>query len=286
MRSAAYRLLASITIGLGGLAALLFGISQIALRNEIVSKYSDYHRTAAWNSLGTNEALCISYGVGLILIAAISVAFIVLLNTKFARAPFRIGPMLFVMPLWLIEVTSLLAYDYSLLFRDNTWVLAFVLSMVVVALGGIGIVLLPGHRAAPGRVFAMIFLVVLSVGSIADLLFIVNPSIAASSFAFSLLGNIARLIAIPLVVYALFVRERRTLQTEPEARPDGTAPMPLAETNKATKPIPSNGDAETEKTKNLRQRLLEAKSLYEEGLIDQDEYSQMKKQALEERNSQ
>lgn len=268
MNTKNYGMLASISMAIGGLVALLFGIQNLISRMSPSS---------------------ITYGVLLLVVMAIAITIVILYNTKFSDQKDRLGFYFAVMPIWLIEAVSLIAVDYGSVWFNTTSLIGFILTVLIIVAGAIGFGLVVRGKIIPGRVFSLIFLVIDFVGTILGL---ANGS---TSWVLALIGNIFRLFAIAFVIAVLFMTKGLTplsnLHKEDMEAKDAYAPAPMLSKPAPSPVVKEKAPLQREETvfaskaqeskQTMREKLLEAKQLYEEGLISEEEYTTLKKKVID-----
>lgn len=259
-REQKYALLATLAISLGGGASLLFGIANIVWSGGYVA--------------------AIIYGVLLLIIAIAAAATAVLYNTKWKDEQMNRGMALSLLPIWLIEATALLAIDYVNVWRNGVAVTLFVFTILIIFFGSMGMTLIRRGRIPLGRVFVMIFLGIDFIGSILGFV--------GSGNALVIIGNVVRLGAIGLVVAVLFMTKGISPLTSVSGssnyEPSSNGPSyengshEVETRRESERPVPP---LEEKKEKTLHDKLSEAKKLYDDGLISEEEYALLKKKAID-----
>ena len=273
-------IIATFAMVVGGIVALLFAILNFQYARYIMN---------------------LLYGVILIIVVVATIALIALYNTKFSGQQEKYGFYFAIMPIWLIEAGSLLAVDYAYIGSNATLLATFIISLIILATGGIGFNLIARGRFIPGRVFSLIFLILELVGTV--LSFPAAASLPAASLALSVSvwGNILRIVTVISLTVVLFmtkdvtaqpvdrrdaVSEPKPMQTryESESAVEQAAPEP-APVTRIESPIEKKETAPTfivqEPKQSMREKLVEAKQLYEEGLISDEEYTILKRRAID-----
>lgn len=271
-------IVANFSMVVGGIVALLFAISNFQFIGYVTN---------------------ILYGVILIFVFIATFLLIALYNTRLSDQKEKYGFYFGIMPIWLIEAGSLLVIDYAYLGSNGPLLATFIITLIVLATGGVGFNLIVRGRIIPGRVFSLIFLILALVGSALN--FSAVTSLPVASGVLSVLGNILRIFAIISLTVVLFmtkdvtaqpvvrrdaVSEPKPMQTryESESAVEQAAPEP-APVTRIESPIEKKETAPTpivqEPKQSMREKLIEAKQLYEEGLINDEEYTILKRRAID-----
>lgn len=258
-----YGIISSIATGLGGLAALLFGILNLQYSGGYI--------------------LSTIYGVLLLLVMVGAIVMVTLFNTKLSDKKDLYGFPFAIMPIWLIEATSLLGIDYTRIWGVEGGTLTVILTFVIVITGSVGYGLIMRKKIVPGRVFSLIFLGIALIGSI----------LSFNRIALSIIGNICRLGAIVLAIVVLFMTKGLTpLPALPEQETERVAYTTPAQSQNKPRPVfeeepaamqkaPEPAPAVQEPKQTMREKLIEAKQLYEDGLISEEEYAALKKKTID-----
>ena len=248
-----YRILATLAISLGAACALLFGILSLTANGNYVPN--------------------IIYGVLLLLIAVGGAVLAILLNVKFKDRQTEFGVQFSMMPLFFIEGAYLISVDYQNLRSYPAGVVTFVFTILILLSGSIGMALLRKGNVVVGRVFILIFLGVDLIGTF----------MGFTAGGLVVLGNILRLGAIGLTVAVLFLTKglsplKMVNGQTVEYHADVPEERPVQES--APKPVKKQHANAPKSGKSLREELLEAKQLYEDGLISEEEYKLIKEKAI------
>lgn len=259
-----YRLIAAIGVSLGGLAALMFSIPNFSRMNSIYDSMS---------------SRVIVYAVLLLLIVAGAITMNILLYTKLKDKVQQYGLFFAILPIWAIEAFSLITVNYEYLGQDGTAMFTFILTLSIIAVGSVGFNLMRRGKRIAGRICTSIFLAIVLVGTIMGFV----PSNGVSD-NMVILGNVLRLFAIAAIGIVLYgkvndgdaeaVTNEHTVPTIESARPTKKKEEPAA-----TAAIEARQPEEPKQS--LREKLVEAKALYEDGLISEEEYAEIKKQAIQ-----
>ena len=266
-----YRHLAAVGISLGGLAALMLGIFNILLM-----KYYE----------SPTKAMMLTFGILLILVTVGAIIMTILLYTRLKDRGDKFGLYFAILPIWLIEALSLLAIDYAAIRYDSSTIVTLVFTILIVASGAIGFNLMMRGRKIPGRILTSIFLAIVVIGTIVN---IVNTSRyydgTNTAQTLGIFGNVLRLFSVAFIGILLYasVKDADAPVAVEEATPVVSEPTPAKRVETPVQPVAPAPEAPkpAEPKQSLREKLVEAKALYDDGLISEEEYAQIKKQAIE-----
>lgn len=264
-----YRHLAAAGISLGGLTALMLGIPNIQLFRHYDPRIGN---------------MMLTYGVLLILITVGAVVMNILLYTKLKEQGSRIGLLFAILPIWLIEALSLLSIDYGAIGGNPTAIVTLVLTLLIIIAGSIGFNLMMRGRKIPGRILTSIFLAIVLIGTFMN--FANANEMADEVKGLIIFGNVLRLFSIVLIGVLLYSNVKdegdAPIMAE-EAAPVVSEPAPAKRVETPVQPVAPAPEAPkpAEPKQSLREKLVEAKALYDDGLISEEEYAQIKKQAIE-----
>jgi len=249
-----YRIVAAVGVALGGLAAMIFAIANFKMGQM------------------TGSVSSTIYAVLLILVTLGAIAMNILLYTKLKDEVEKYGLFFAILPIWAIEAFSLLAINYADLGGNGAAIATLILTFLIIITGSIGFNLMRrGHRI-PGRILTTIFLAIVFIGTIINF----TGSGDGGLFVF---GNVLRLLALVPICIVLYAPVRDGV-TPSAGQPRPAPQQPKYEKPAAPKVEPVEPKKEEPK-QSLREKLLEAKALYDDGLISEEEYAEIKKQAIE-----
>jgi|GEM_PF-2917139 len=291
-----YRAVVAAGLALGGLATLMFSMANFLFGQGIFEKYIR-NQTHAQQAYVTAQSTSTIYGVLLLLLLLGIIAIAVLLFSILKGKEEKYGLLFAIFPIWGIEALSLLAIDYSALANNAFAIVTFILTLLIIVAGSIGVSLMMKGKRIAGRILTTIFMAVVFAGTILNLT-------SQNDFSYvqgmTVTGNVLRFLALIPVCVVLFASVRDValpstpLVAEPAkpapteikdeksaaqkvepaaskpATPTPVAPKPAASTT--IKPRPAGAKP------SLRDKLLEIQKLYDEGAISQQEYDELMKQ--------
>ncbi len=255
----------------GALAALFLAVNcftPIKAYQYNYYYYGDYDLHAY--QIGPSP-LDILYGVLLLLVCV--AGSIVLLGLGLKKWPEKFqstGISIAIMPLYSIEALSLISINYGHLYNIQV-LLTFIFALLIVACGGLGSYFASKGKRIPARILLMVFLAFLLAGSIMIFITAGQYRDYPDKMSLIIIGNVFRVIAIGFTIPIVFSRYPFAFA--------GAAPQ-TPRTNKAVYYAQMQEEA-VKPQPTLREKLTEAKKLFEDGLIDEEEYKGLKKRYLD-----